>query len=65
MRDEVSARVELADSPPGFELSLSSESPDDLIEAATSGALNLVDVEIPDDTPDRLNVWPVSPAFTS
>ena len=48
---------ELADCLPGFELS--SGPPDDLIEAAMNGALDLVVVELPDDTPDRLDVWPL------
>ncbi len=50
---------ELADCLPGFELSLSSGPPDDLIEAAMNGVLDLVVVELPDDTPDRLDVWPL------
>ncbi len=50
---------ELADCLPGFELSLSSGSPDELIEAAMNGTLDLVVVELPDDAPDRLDVWPL------
>src|SRR5688572_24592741 len=41
--------TELADCLPGFELSLSTGSSDDLIEAAMNGALDLVVVELPDD----------------
>lgn len=51
--------AELADCLPGFELSLSSGSSDDLIEAAMNGALDLVVVELPDNAPDRLDAWPL------
>lgn len=51
--------AELADCLPGFELSLSTGSSDDLIEAAMNGALDLVVVELPDDAPDRLDAWPL------
>ncbi|WP_231420477.1 LysR family transcriptional regulator [Sphingomonas sp. Leaf205] len=50
---------ELADCLPGFELSLSSGSPGDLIEAAMNGTLDLVVIELPDDAPDRFDVWPL------
>ncbi|GAA0443625.1 MULTISPECIES: LysR family transcriptional regulator [Sphingomonas] len=49
--------AELADCLPGFELSLSSGSSDELIEAAMNGALDLVVVELPDNAPDRLDAW--------
>jgi DNA-binding transcriptional LysR family regulator len=51
--------AELAHCLPGFELSLSSGSSDDLIEAAMNGALDLVVVELPDNAPDRLDAWPL------
>lgn len=50
---------ELADCLPGFELSLSSGSPDDLIAAAMNGTLDLIVIELPDDAPNRLDVWPL------
>lgn len=51
--------AELADGLPGFELSLSSGSSEDLLEAAMNGALDLIVVELPDDAPDRLDAWPL------
>lgn len=51
--------AELADCLPGFELSLSNGSSGDLIEAAMSGGLDLIVVELPDDAPDRLDAWPL------
>lgn len=49
--------AELAHCLPGFELSISSGSSGDLIEAAMNGTLDLVIVELPDDAPDRLDAW--------
>ena len=51
--------AELADCLPGFELTLSNGSSGDLIEAAMSGGLDLIVVELPDDAPDRLDAWPL------
>lgn len=51
--------AELAEGLPGFELSLSSGSSEDLLEAALNGALDLIVVELPDEAPDRLDAWPL------
>jgi DNA-binding transcriptional LysR family regulator len=51
--------AELAVGLPGFELTLSSGSSDDLLESAMNGALDLVVVELPDHAPDRLDAWPL------
>lgn len=51
--------AELAAGLPGFELSLSSGSSEDLLEAAMNGALDLIVVELPDEAPDRLDAWPL------
>lgn len=51
--------AELAAGLPGFDLSLSSGLSENLIEAAMTGALDLVVVELPDHAPDRLDAWPL------
>ncbi|HTI31056.1 MAG TPA: LysR family transcriptional regulator [Sphingomonas sp.] len=51
--------VEVAKGLPGFELSITSGSSGDLLEQAMAGTLDLVIVEVPEDTPDRLETWPL------
>ncbi|WFR98624.1 LysR family transcriptional regulator [Rhizobium tumorigenes] len=53
--DEVIA--EIGASLPGFELTLSSGSSEDMIELGMEGRLDLFIVEVPDNKPERLEAW--------
>ena len=44
---------------PGFELSVTTGSSRDLLEGALGGTLDLVIVEVPEGSPDRLEAWPL------
>lgn len=50
---------ELARGLPGFELTLTGGSSEELLEMAMSGSIDLLIVEMPDDSPDRLEAWPL------
>ena len=43
----------------GFELSITGGTSRDLLEAALAGSLDLAIIEVPEDTPDRLETWPL------
>ena len=51
--------TELSEGLPGFELSLSAGSSDDLLSAAMDGSLDLIISELPDDLPERVDKWPL------
>ena len=55
--DEVLSEV--AQGLPGFELSVTTGSSRDLLERAIGGTLDLVIVEVPEGSPDRLETWPL------
>jgi len=48
---------DLGEGLPGFELSLTTGNAQQLLDAAMSGDLDLVIVELPDDVPDRIDSW--------
>lgn len=50
---------ELARDLPGFELTVTTGSSDELVEAALAGTLDLIIAEVPDEAPDRLEAWPL------
>lgn len=50
---------ELGECLPGFELTLSTGTSEDLLEAAMKGDLDLLIMELPDAAPDRLERWPL------
>ena len=51
--------AELGSSLTGLELALSSGSSRELIEQAMAGSLDLIIVDMPDDSPERLDCWPL------
>lgn len=50
---------EVARGLPGFELTVTTGSSRELLERAMGGALDLVIVEVPEGSPDRLEAWPL------
>jgi len=51
--------AELGKSLSGLELALASGSSRELLEMAMAGSLDLVIIEMPEETPDRLDCWPL------
>lgn len=51
--------AELAQGLPGFELSVTTGSSDELLEMAMAGTIDLLISEVPEEAPDRLDSWPL------